>query len=91
VDKLSELVLSELTQVIKSLDDLLLWKSWVNELHLLQLLNDGDGEGLLDQSHGDLSFALLRLSEHLLALFVVGNNALHHTNGLWKWAIVVIV
>jgi hypothetical protein len=91
VDKFSEFVLGKLTQVIKSLDDLLLWKSWINELHLSQLFNDGDSECLLDQSHGDLSFALLGFCKHLLALFVIGDNALHHADGLWKWAIVVIV
>ena len=89
--KLPELVINKVTEVIKSLYDLSLWEFWINELHLSQLFTDGGGEGLLNEGHGNLLLALLTFEENLLAALVVSDNALHHSNGLWKWAVVVVV
>ena len=51
MNKFSELCINKVTEVIKSLYDLSIWKLWINELHLSQLFNDGDSEGLLDEGH----------------------------------------
>lgn len=91
MDKFSELVVNEVAKIIESLDNFSLWELWVDKLHLSQLFNDGDSECLLDEGHGDLLLTLLTLEEHLLAALIISDDALHHSNCLWKWAVVVIV
>ena len=88
--KFSEFVFDLLGEVIQLLRNLLLWSSRQDELHVGQIFDDGGREGLLNQSHGDLLLALLGLNEHLLALLVVGDDTLHHTNSLWKGTVVVM-
>jgi len=91
VDKLSEFVIDEVTEIIESLDDLGVGELWIDELHLSQLFTDGGGECLFDESHGDLLLALLGLEKNLLATLIVSDNTLHHADGLWEWAVVVVV
>ena len=91
MNKFSELCINKVTEVIKSLNDLGIWELWINELHLSQLFNDGDSEGLLDEGHRNLLLALLTFEKNLLAALIISDNTLHHSNGLWKWAVVVVV
>jgi len=91
VKELSELVLAVLSNTVELLDDLFLWKRWVNELHFLQVVDDSGVEGFFNEGHGDFPFGFLRFKEDLLAVLVVGDNALQHTNGLWKWAVVIVL
>ena len=73
------------------LDNLLFWSLWVEELHALELGEDGAAEGLLDESHGDLLLSSVSgFEQDLSAVFVVSNDTLHHTNSLWEWTVVIV-
>lgn len=88
--KLSEFVLDVLGEVVELLDDLLVWRGWVDELHLLEAVDDGGVEGLFNQGHRDLLLNLLGLEKHSLAVLVVSHDALHHSDGLGQGAVVVV-
>mmetsp|Transcript_8187 Transcript_8187/g.12551 ORF Transcript_8187/g.12551 Transcript_8187/m.12551 type:complete len:212 (+) Transcript_8187:21-656(+) len=92
VEQLSKLILNGLAQVVQFLLNVSLGHGRVNEFHFLQILDNGLGEGLLDESHRDLlGLALLRFEQHLLAALVVSDNTFHHADGLGQGAVVVVL
>ena len=89
--ELSEFSLDVVGEIVKFLGDFFVWSDGVNELHLLQVINDGREESFFDESHGDLSFSFLRFLKHLFAVLVISDNTLKHSNCLWKWAVVIVL
>lgn len=87
----SEFAFDLLSQVIEASSDLLLWKSWIYELHLGDILDDVFLEGVFNKSHGDLLLWFLRLLKDLTAIFVIDNDALEHAYGLIQRAVVVVL
>jgi len=82
VQEFSEFTFDSLGQIIKLGSDLRLREFWVNEFHLLEFMNEGLFISFLDKGHGNLLLGLLRFEQYLLAVFVIGDDASEHTNGL---------
>ena len=91
--ELVEALVDLLVQVVEVLAHLVLWQGWWHELHLVDLGDDvlWAGEGLLDESHGDLLVSLGRLGDDAQAVLVELHNGLHHADGLVQWAVVVVL
>ena len=82
MQEFSEFTFDSLGQIIKLAGDLRRREFWVNEFHLLELMNEGLLVSFLDKGHGNLLLGLLRFEQDLLTVFVIGDDASEHTSGL---------
>jgi hypothetical protein len=80
-------VVSEVGEVFVKI----LWAGgWKLELHSGELIDNVFLEGFLNQSKGDLLVTVLGFSNNSLGVIVEVHDGSHHTDGLWKWAVLVI-
>ena len=93
LEELVEALVDQSVQVVEVLDHLVLWGSWLDEFHGVDLSNYIllASEGLLNNGHRDLLVSLGGLSDDTLAVLVELDNGLHHTDSLVEWAIVVVL
>lgn len=80
-------------QVVEVSDSLVLRVGWWDEFHGVDSSNDIllTRESLLDVTHGDLLVSLGSLRNDTDTVLVELDDSLHHTNGLVKWTVVIIV
>ena len=83
-------------QVVELALHLVLWRGWVNELHLVDLIHDVaillTREEHLDLGHGHLLLgALLSVDNGADGALVEHHDGLHHANGLPQGAVVVVL
>jgi len=94
---LVEFAIDLVGHIVEMLNHLLSISLGVKELHgfetiLVELvsINYALLYFLFDDVHGVFLLGFLRLNKNSVAALVVGNETLHHTNSLRKWAIVIV-
>ncbi len=88
-DKLSEVVIDFVDEVVEVGVQLVSGESGVLELHLGQL-EEELLEGVVDECPGDLLLALHGVVDDSLGVIVELNDASHHTEGLVKGTVVIV-
>jgi hypothetical protein len=90
VEESVELLFDVVSEVGEVFVEILWAGGWKLELHSGELIDNVFLESFLNQSKGDLLVTVLGFSNNSLGVIVEVHDGSHHTDGLWKWAVLVI-